>query len=335
MYFSKWPEALPVSNQETATVARALVEGFFCRFGMPEELHSDQGRNFESTLFRECCQLLGIRKTRTTPLHPESDGMVERFNRTLVQEIAKRCRHGQNDWDMYIPTILMAYRSAEHEATGYTPAQLMVGRELRIPLDLLFERPPDAQDVCTTDYAKSQRDRMCIIRTQAERNLKIAAGTMKRMTDVKATSGSEALEENDPVWLYNPRRKKGQSPKLQSPWEGPYRVVKKLSAVTYRIQKNKQSPCKVVHFNRLWKFKGPPKFSWGNPASPDELRSNDAGPEDAGIGPASDSDPVSATAVSTPFHLPSPAARNRDPAAADPPHRRSDRRRRPPSRLQY
>ena len=102
-YFSKWPEAFPVASQEAATVARALVEGFFCRFGMPEELHSDQGRNFESTLFRECYQLLGIRKTRTTPLHPESDGMVERFNRTLVQEIARRCRHGQSDWDLYIP----------------------------------------------------------------------------------------------------------------------------------------------------------------------------------------------------------------------------------------
>ena len=133
-YFSKWPEVFPLPNQEAETVARALVDGIFCRFGVPDELHSDQGRNFESNLFRECCQLLGIRKTRTTPLHPQSDGMVECFNRTLVQEIAKRCRHGQNDWDLYIPSILLSYRSAVHEATGYTPAQLMMGRDLRLPM---------------------------------------------------------------------------------------------------------------------------------------------------------------------------------------------------------
>ena len=205
-YFSKWPEAFPVPNQEAETVARVLVDGVFCRFGVPDELHSDQGRNFESTLFRECCQLLGIRKTRTTPLHPQSDGMVERFNRTLVQEMAKRCRHGQNDWDLYIPSILLAYRTSEHEATGYTPAQLMVGRDLRVPVDLMFEKPPDVQAICTTDYVRAQRNRMCNVRAQAAANLKISAETMKQRSDAKATM--KPLEEGDRVWLYNPQRKK-------------------------------------------------------------------------------------------------------------------------------
>ena len=61
---------------------------FFTRFGVPIELHSDQGREFESNFFRECCELLGVRNTRTTPLHPQSDGMVKRFNRTLAQQLA-------------------------------------------------------------------------------------------------------------------------------------------------------------------------------------------------------------------------------------------------------
>ena len=197
-YFTKWPEAFPVPNQEAATVAQVLVDGFFCRFGLPDELHSDQGRNFESALFQECCRLLGIRKTRTTPLHPESDGMVERFNRTLVQEMAKRCRHGQSDWDQHIPTILMAYRSAEHEATGYTPAQLMLGRDLRLPLDLLFEGPPnDPVDQLTTEYARSQRDRMRVIRAQVADNVRLSAETMKQRKDIRATL--EPLKEDDQV----------------------------------------------------------------------------------------------------------------------------------------
>ena len=269
-YFTKWPEVFPLPNQEANTVARALVDGFFSRFGVPRELHSDQGRNFESTVFRECCEILGIRKTRTTPMHPESDGMVERFNRTLVQEVAKRCRHGQTDWDQSIPTILMAYRSAVHESTGYTPAQLMLGHDPNLPLDMLIERPPDARDdkVTTTEFAKSLRERMSEIRSTVASNLAVSAETMKQRKDAKATM--RPLNEGDQVWLYNPRRKKGQSPKLASPWEGPYLILKALSAVTYRIRAPGKTTCKVVHFNRLWRMKGPPKFTWTDALHRDE-----------------------------------------------------------------
>ena len=229
--------------------------------------------------------------------------MVERFNRTLVQGMAKRCRHGQTDWDQHIPTILMAYRSAEHEATGYTPAQLMLGRDLRLPLDLLFEGPPNEPvEQPTTEYVRSQRDRMRVIRAQVADNVNISAETMKQRKDIRSTM--EQLKENDQVWLYNPRRKKGQSPKLSSPWDGPYRVVKSLSDVTFRIQKNRQAACKVVHFNRLWKIKGPAEFTWRSTPSPgpatgrgdgagviptlDVTTMRDAG-EDAGIVPTPDS----------------------------------------------
>ena len=261
-YFTKWPEVFPVPNQEAATVARVLVDGFFSRFGVPDELHSDQGRNFESALFKECCELLGIKKTRTTPLHPESDGMVERFNRTLVQELAKRCRHGQTDWDLHIPTILMAYRSAEHEATGHTPAELMLGRDLRLPVDLIMERPPtsDNESVPTTEYVRSLRDRMCETRATVEKNLKMASGAMKKRKDIRATM--KPLEQNDRVWLFNPQRKKGLSPKLSSPWDGPYLVTQRLSAVTYRIRKGNSGKEKIVHFNRLWKVNPCHEFSW-------------------------------------------------------------------------
>ena len=90
-YFTKWVEAYPMPNQEATTVAELLVKQFICRFGVPPLIHSDQGRNFESELFAEMCQLLGIKKTRTTPYHPQSDGMVERFNCTLESPTVKVC----------------------------------------------------------------------------------------------------------------------------------------------------------------------------------------------------------------------------------------------------
>ncbi|KAF0039034.1 hypothetical protein F2P81_009518 [Scophthalmus maximus] len=146
-YFTKWMKAYPLPDQEATTVAEALIQGMFSRFGMPSEIHSDQGRNFESQLFTTMCSQLGIRKTRTTPLHPKSDGLVERFMRTLGAQLALASAPDQGDWDLQLPLIPMACRSAVQESTGCTPALLMLGRELRTPPELAYGRPTDAPDV--------------------------------------------------------------------------------------------------------------------------------------------------------------------------------------------
>jgi hypothetical protein len=87
-YFTNWPEAFAIPDQEATTVAPVLTEGIFCRFGVPLELHSDQGKNFESTVFQEICRILDITKTRIMPGYPQSDGMVERMNRTLLNGLS-------------------------------------------------------------------------------------------------------------------------------------------------------------------------------------------------------------------------------------------------------
>ena len=76
-YFTRWVEAYAIPNQEAKTIARKLTDELFFRFGPPEQLHSDQGRNFESDVIKEVCNLLGVHKTRTTAYHPQSDGLVE------------------------------------------------------------------------------------------------------------------------------------------------------------------------------------------------------------------------------------------------------------------
>ena len=134
-YFTKWPEAYAVPDQSAATTAERLVEEMFARFGVPAELHSDQGRNFESQVFGEVCRRLGVHKTRTTPLHPQSDGLVERFNRTLATQLAILTSQHQRDWDRHLPLVLWSYRTAVQESSHCTPAALMFGRELRTPVD--------------------------------------------------------------------------------------------------------------------------------------------------------------------------------------------------------
>ena len=113
-YFSKWTGAFPIPHQEATKVAEVLVKEVVSRFGVPLSLHSDQGRNFESAVFSEMCRLLGIGKTRTTPLHPQSDGMVERFNRTLEAQLSEFASDHQRDWDEHVPLLMMAYRTAVH-----------------------------------------------------------------------------------------------------------------------------------------------------------------------------------------------------------------------------
>ncbi|KRY30832.1 Gag-Pol polyprotein, partial [Trichinella britovi] len=135
-YFSKWPEAFPLPNAEASTVATALVNGVFCRYGAPETLHSDQGRNFESELVKEVCQLFGVTKTRATAYHPQSDGLVERMNRTLLDMLAKASIDHPEDWDVYLDRTLLAYRTSVHCTTGATPSRVLFGRELRLPVDL-------------------------------------------------------------------------------------------------------------------------------------------------------------------------------------------------------
>jgi transposase InsO family protein len=98
-YFTKWPEAYALPNQEASTVAENLVTNFFGRFSIPRKLHSDQGRKFESRLQQEILQRLGVSKTRTTPLHPQSDGMVERYKKTVEEHVRKVVASHQRDLD--------------------------------------------------------------------------------------------------------------------------------------------------------------------------------------------------------------------------------------------
>ena len=102
MVFSKWIEAYRIPDFSAATLADKIVKEFFSRLGTPLELHSDQGRNYELQLFAQVCTMLDIHKTRTPPYQPSSNGMIERFNSTLVDMISKYVDENQKTWDQYL-----------------------------------------------------------------------------------------------------------------------------------------------------------------------------------------------------------------------------------------
>ena len=160
------------------------MEGFVCRHGIPEELHTDQGGNFESELLKEMCSLLSIQKPRTTPRKPQSDGMGERFNRTIIQQLALFTADCQDDWDEHLPYLLMAYRTSQYGATTCRPALLMYGWELRAPVDLLYgltsERPDGPPG---KGYARQLEEGMEKVHAFAHRQLQQAGVKMKRRSD--------------------------------------------------------------------------------------------------------------------------------------------------------
>ena len=160
-YFSKWVDAFPIRNQEAATVADILVKRVVCYFGVPRILHSDQGSNFESNIFQEMCKILGIDKTRTTAMRPQSDGMVERANRTIIGMLSSFVNDNQKDWDTFIPFLLMAYRSSKHASTGISPNRMMFAKEVSLPIDLMFGTADDSREF-TNEYAEKLEEQEII-----------------------------------------------------------------------------------------------------------------------------------------------------------------------------
>ena len=128
--FSRWTEAGPLPDKTPLAVADAFFQHIVCRFGMPLVIHSDQSQEFENKMIQELCLLCGAHKTRTTPYHPESDGLVEHFNKTLLMMLAMFAGENRDDWDYLLPAVMMAYRSSVHESTGFGPYRLMFGEEL-------------------------------------------------------------------------------------------------------------------------------------------------------------------------------------------------------------
>ena len=155
-YFSKWTEAFPMKNKCADTVADILVGNIILRFGMPLVIHSDQGREFENGLMKSLCALLGCTKTRTAPYHPESDGIIERFNRTCLMMLSMFVNDRRDNWDELLPFIMHAYRTSVHESTGYSPFRLMMGEECSLP-----------QDVSTAEL-RTQRENASDLRQDSE-----------------------------------------------------------------------------------------------------------------------------------------------------------------------
>ena len=152
-YATRYPKAVPLKNIDTETVAEALLD-MYSWVGVPEEVLSDLGTQFTSECMKEVSRLLSIRRLTTSPYHPACNGLVEKFNGTLKRMLRRLCHEQPRQWHRFINPLLFAHRETRQEATGFLPFELLYGRTVRGPVQILKELWSEEEEVpeVTTSY---------------------------------------------------------------------------------------------------------------------------------------------------------------------------------------
>lgn len=214
--FTRWPEAFPIKEITAEVVAKTLYEGWISRYGCPVKLTSDQGRQFESNLFKDLMTLMGIQKTRTTPYHPQCNGAVERWHRSLKS--ALKARLDTKCWVDELATAMLGLRTTIRSDTGVTAAQMLYGSNIRLPGDFY-----------DTSNVKSYDDNSFVNKIKdVIDGLKPSARESKSPHKIFV---HKDLSTSNYVFIRNDAIRKP----LQPPYDGPYRVISRNDKV-YRIQ---------------------------------------------------------------------------------------------------
>ncbi|KYO38473.1 hypothetical protein Y1Q_0015703 [Alligator mississippiensis] len=160
-HFTRYAQACPTRDQRATIVAKVLWEKYFVVYGLPEQIHFDQGRDFKSHLLREIFQMAGIWKSWTSPYHPQGDPQPERFNRTLLNMLGTLRNEQKDCWSQHLAFLVHVYNITRNDATGASPYSLMFGRETRLLIDLCFGVVKD-QDESESygQYAQKLRERL-------------------------------------------------------------------------------------------------------------------------------------------------------------------------------
>ena len=250
-HFTRYAQAFATRDQTAGTVAKVLWEEYFQHYGLPKRLHSDQGPEFEGKVIHYLTNMLGIKKSRTTPYHPQGDPQPERFNRTLLNLLGTLEVEQKATWSRRIGALVHAYNCTKHDSTGFSPYYLMFGREARLPIDLCFGVGPDNYtNADHSKYVAGLRENLHEAYQLAAREASKRATANKRRYDGHVR-GSE-LQTGDRV-LVRQLSLRGKN-KLADRWNpNPYVVDEKYQDLpVYKLTPEEgNGPGKTLHRNHL------------------------------------------------------------------------------------
>ena len=245
-HFSSWPEAYPVQNKTAETVASLLLEHFIPTHSCPQTMLSDRGTEFVNKVISLLLNKMKISHIKTSSYHPQTNGKTERFHRYMNDVLAKYIRNEPYNWDKYIPSMLMAYRTSVQDSTLFTPYFLVFGRDPILPMDTLLQ--PKLKYM-GDEYVPVMLERLHKAYMDAKVNLSIAR--TKNKENQKGSKGLPNFQPGDPVFYLDPTKITGVAPKLTLAWKPHFRIVEQKSPVTYLIKDQLSGKAKVVHAENL------------------------------------------------------------------------------------
>ena len=247
-YATRYPEAVALPRIESERIAEALLE-IFSRVGFPSEILSDRGTQFTSELMAEVSRLVSIRQLFTTPYNPKCNGLCERMNGVLKSMLKKMCQERPSDWDRYLSAVLFAYREVPQASTGFSPFELLYGRTVRGPMQVLKELWTDRETPetrSTYEYVLDLRQRLEETCQIARENLSESQRAYKHHYD--KTAKRRVLKGGDKVLILLP----SSHNKMMLHWKGPFEVVEAVNKMDYRVKVGNK--VKVYHINLLKKY---------------------------------------------------------------------------------
>ena len=244
--FSSFIETYPLRNQESSTIVQCFKDYVF-RYGVPLQVHNDNGQNFVAETTKEIMRIFGCKNTHTTPYR--SANPVERTHRTIKDMISKLVINQQRKWCEHIHEVKFAINTSVSDAHGYTPWILWYGRPPQLPVDVFLQSSPMpiSKDKLVADTQSGLRQVFEVVRERAEK-----ARTYRREYVAQNNDEPQELEVGQMVLMYCPATKKGDSRKLNCPWYGPYCVLGKAGPVNYYVRlMDGSKPARKVHANFL------------------------------------------------------------------------------------
>ena len=229
-YLTKWPEARATKEATADETVKFIYEDIICRHGCPGKILSDRGTHFNNQLLTKLTQKFQIQHLMSTPYHPQTNGLVERFNRTLIEGLSKIVMQHVEDWDKYIAPVLFAYRTSKHSTTKITPFFLVYGREAKLPTD---DTKLEEERSLVTHIA-TQIDELPIVRHQIKQQIGHEQQKQKDRHDAQMKN-VKMYNIGDKVLYYRALLDKQWSGKLEPKWKGPYYIHAILGNGAYKL----------------------------------------------------------------------------------------------------